>query len=174
MPKISLSPHEIDELIAAYRSNLKKMRFQINQVNDAIKELQELKQQKLEAKEKKVAVKAAVRKKPGRKPKRGRKPRKTKGYRLSDWDEFVINSIREKGLPMSSAELVEAGTKHSKDTKLGLDEEQVKGKIARSLQKLANKRGVLGKASSRGKGYVYGVDEWFFARSGRLKKAYQV
>lgn len=174
MPRISLKPNEIDELISSYRSELKKMRYQISQVNDAISQLQELKAEKIEAKERKEVEKAKVKKKPGRKPKRGRKPRKTKGYRLSDWDKFLIETIEANKLPMTSGELLEAATRHVTMEKLDLNEEQIKGKVARSLQKLANKRGLLGKTSSRGRGYVYGLNDWFFARSGRLKKAYKV
>lgn len=179
MPRISLSVNEIDELISAYRSSLKKMRYQINQVNDTIKGLEDMKAEKLEPKEVKVKVKQKpdVKKKPGkpgRKPKRGRKPLRTPGYKLSDWDEFLIQTIRENNKPMTSAELIDAALEMVKKENMNVDEVAVKGKIARSLQKLANKRGTLGKGSSAGKGYVYGLGEWFFARSGRLKKAYIV
>jgi len=176
MPRISLSVTEIDDLINAYRSSLKKLRFEMAQINEAIESLQEMKAIKETPKEAKPAPPAqkktaTAKARPAKKKKRGRKPRKTKGYRLSDWDNQLIEVIRENNQPMASAELLDAMASRMGEVE---NMEQLKGKIARSLQKLANKRGVLGKASSRGRGYVYGLSDWFFARSGRLKKAYLV
>ncbi|MBE0642359.1 MAG: hypothetical protein IH599_10005 [Bacteroidales bacterium] len=164
------------------------MRFELAQLTETIASLQEMKISRQEAAEAKLAAKAEAKaeakaaktkRKPGRpatkKPaKRGRKPRRTKGYRLSDWDNFLVELIRENQKPMTSSELLEAATLKAPERNIAIEADQIKGKVARSLQKLANKRGVLGKASSRGKGYVYGVAEWFFARSGRLKKSYEV
>jgi hypothetical protein len=180
MPRISLSNNEIDELVNSYKSSLKKMRFQIVQVTETINQLQAMKKERIEAKEvkaleKEQAVKVkATRKKTAKKkaPKR-RKKRVTSGYRLSEWDQFLIDTIKENNLPMSTAELQEAATRMVTEKRLEMTEEDIKGKIARSLQKLANRRKDLGKAPGRGKGYVYGLSDWFFARSGRLKKAYQ-
>jgi hypothetical protein len=187
MAKSTLTIAEIDDLLSVYRSSLKKMRFEMAQLSETITALQEMKKGRQEAAEAKIAAKAEAKaeakaaktkRKPGRPPtkkaKRGRKPRKTKGYRLSDWDNFLVELIRENQKPMTSAELVDTATAKAAEKKIDVDPTQIKGKVARSLQKLANKREVLGKASSRGKGYVYGVSEWFFARSGRLKKAYEV
>lgn len=181
MPRISLSNNEIDELVNSYKSSLKKMRFQIAQVTETINQLQALKQERIEVKEAKAlekeqAVKVkATRKKVAKKktPKKRKKRATTGGYRLSEWDQFLIDTIKENNLPMSTSELQEAATRMVTEKKLGMTEEDIKGKIARSLQKLANRRNDLGKAPGRGKGYVYGLSDWFFARSGRLKKAYQ-
>ncbi|HRY98421.1 MAG TPA: hypothetical protein P5550_05115 [Bacteroidales bacterium] len=184
MPRTTLTIAEIDELLVAYRSSLKKMRFELNQLTDTITALQEMKKERQEAKEAKVAARAEAKaearaakkaaKPAAKKAKRGRKPSRTKGYRLSSWDNYLVELIRENGKPMTSAELLAMAGARAAENKTAFDEEKMKGKIARSLQKLANKRGVLGKASARGKGFTYGLGEWFFARSGRLKKAFEV
>jgi hypothetical protein len=97
---------------------------------------------------------------------------KSEGYRLSDWDQFILNAISEKKRPLVNSELFEACRIRSEKENLNLDESQLQGKIARSLHKLSNKRKTLHKLDIPGRGYAYGLGEWFFAKSGKLKKVY--
>lgn len=186
MPRISLSLSEIDELISAYKSSLKKLRFQIDQTAETIKELQglrEYKKAKLASppvREKKTdeSGEDTAKRKPGRKPiakkpKRRKKADRNQGYRLSEWDDAIIGIIRDNQKPMISSELIAAAMQNENLAGQNPDETFVKGKVARSLQKLANKRGTLRKHPTRGKGFSYGLGEWFFAKTGKLKKAYQ-
>ncbi|MEM1322916.1 MAG: hypothetical protein AAGG75_21810 [Bacteroidota bacterium] len=95
----------------------------------------------------------------------------TKGYRLSLWDHFVIDSITDAGKVLINSELLEMASDKNKAEKLGLDEETIRGKLVRSIHKLANKRGEIVKAPFPGKGHAYGLKDWF-TKSGNLKKDY--
>ena len=101
-------------------------------------------------------------------PKRRGRPAKAKtgGYKLNPWDEYIINTLKEKGKVMDNTEIVKAAQnsdlrKELKDTKKG-----VEGKIIRAIHKLVNKRGLLHKVQKEGRGYNYGLPEW---SAGKLK-----
>ena len=96
----------------------------------------------------------------------------TGGYRLSDWDTMILDGLASRQKVMISADLLELGKKKVANENLGLDEKQIQGKINRSLQKLANKRGVLSKTDYPGKGHAYGLAEWADP-SGEIRKKYQ-
>ena len=50
--------------------------------------------------------------------------------------------------------------------------DEVEAKVTRTLQKLSGKRGELGThRTGLRRGYHYGIKDWFFATSGKLKKA---
>jgi hypothetical protein len=111
----------------------------------------------------------------GRKPaKAGRKKRKVKsdGYRLSDWDDFIIRSIAESNRPLVNSEIFDACKARSEGEGMELSNIQIQGKIARSLHKLSNKRKTLRKLDIPGRGFAYGLGEWFFSKTGKLKKVY--
>lgn len=110
-------------------------------------------------------------KKAGKQGKRVRRI-KSDGYRLSYWDEFILNTISEKRKPLINSELYDACLSKSMQENLNLNETQLQGKIARSLHKLSNKRTTLRKFDIPGRGYAYGLGEWFFAKSGKLKKVF--
>jgi uncharacterized coiled-coil protein SlyX len=183
MARITLTLNEIDDLITAYKSSLKKLRFQMDHTTQTLRDLQEMRELKKEKmtpqpKEKKAAVEGEekvkpAKKTPGRKPGRKKKSVRSQGYRLSDWDNSIIETIRANDKPMTSGDLVVAIMEKEAAEGANPDEKLTKGKVARSLQKLANKRGTLRKHPTRGKGFAYGLGEWFFAKTGKLKKAYQ-
>ena len=104
-----------------------------------------------------------------------RKPRtvsgKSGGYRLSDWDTFVLDALEDFGKVMINSELYDLALVKNKEDKMGLSEDDVRGKLVRSIHKLANKRMEIAKAPFPGKGYAYGLTSWFTG-SGNLKKIY--
>lgn len=84
-----------------------------------------------------------------------------KGYRLSDWDLFIINTIKKSGRVMVNFELMEKALARVKREKMDLDEMALRGKLNRSIHKLTNRRGDLVKVEDYpGKGFAYGLPEW--------------
>ncbi len=87
------------------------------------------------------------------------KPAK-KGYRLSDWDNFMVNTLKEHNTALVTGEFLSlAKEKVDQEGKIMSDGE-IRGKINRSIQKLANKRGLMRKVPHKGKGYAYALAEW--------------
>ena len=202
MSTTQLSSLEIQDLINRYSSELKKLNFQVIEVQSTIQDLTAL-LNAVQKQESKVLSKR------GRKPrtttgklqapqstviksKRGRKPKSSasvtspetstrkskaisgketgqKGYKLSAWDEAVIESLRENGKAMITSELVEATGKKAASLGLSQNAEEVKLKVVRSLQKLVNRRGDLRKVKFKGKGFAYAVPDWL-SEKGRLLK----
>lgn len=107
--------------------------------------------------------------KPTRKRKGKRVRRKTGGYRLSGWDQVIVNGLEEKGKIMVNADFFERAMQYNNEAGHGLDESDVRGKVSRSLHKLANKRGDIIKVNFEGKGYAYALPGWL-KPSGELKK----
>ncbi|KGE88199.1 MAG: hypothetical protein ACE362_09805 [Phaeodactylibacter xiamenensis] len=90
------------------------------------------------------------------------------GYRLSEWDDFVLKSIKDKGKVLTTSELTKIGVANP-EIKLGAA--QIKTKLNASLHKLANKKGLLAKVEHSGRGFAYALQEWVSA-SGELPKNY--
>lgn len=177
MNTTKLSSSEIQDLIARYNSELKKLQFQISDVKSTISELKEnyslvLKKEK----EKLASATKTTAKTPGRK--RGRPAKKVKasqkssdkakGYKLSEWDEAVIKGLRDAGKSLLTGEIVEQVAKSD----LSSDIDEVKKKVVRSLQKLANRREDIKKVKFKGKGFSYALPEWL-SEKGRLLKEFK-
>lgn len=90
------------------------------------------------------------------------------GYRLSDWDKFIIESLKTKQQALITQDFLDIA-KDNPDIKSG--EAQIKVKLNRSLHKLANRKGVLAKVEHSGRGYAYALNEWVNAK-GALPKKY--
>lgn len=82
------------------------------------------------------------------------------GYRLSEWDNFIINSLQENSRVLISAEILDMMKDRRNSAKIKIDDEQLKGKLNRSLHKLANKREILRKIEHKGKGFAYALSDW--------------
>lgn len=93
------------------------------------------------------------------------------GYRLSEWDQFILQTLADTGHVLINSELMDMAFEKSKSEKLNLTQEEVRGKMVRSIHKLANKRGAIIKAPFPGKGFAYGLAAWFTG-TGKLKKIY--
>lgn len=180
MPPKKLSDKEIDQLLTQYRSERRRLLFQLDTVRTAMRGLRSghstSPAQPSDAPVKRGpgrprktdAEKAAAKKKPGRRKKRtivgG-------GYRLNDWDAMIIDTIRERDQLLPKEELYNAALAFAKKNEPALTPEEVEAKLTRVLQKLSGRRGMLGThRSGLRRGYHYGLKEWFFASSGLLRK----
>ena len=112
--------------------------------------------------------KSSASNKSGKKKTRTRK--KTGGYKLSDWDKFIINTIDKADKPLINSELLDSAA--NADLAKGMKEDDVKVKISQSIHKLANKRKTLAKTRYEGRGYAYATDKMTF-NNGKLKKEYK-
>ena len=177
-----LSEKDIDQLLNQYRSERRRLSFQLDNVRKAIKELKTVRGPLVANKQ--VPDGPIIKRGPGRprktdtgiptaqKPGR-RKKRQIKdgGYRLSDWDNMVIDSIARSERLLPKEDILKyaidwASTAHPEMTR-----SDVEAKITRVLQKLSGKRGELGThRSGLRRGYHYGVKDWFFESSGKLRK----
>lgn len=180
MPPRKLNDKEIDQLLSQYRSERRRLLYQLETVRTAMRNLKGgLSDSPAKPNDGTVkrgpgrprktdAEKALAKKKPGRRKKRtivgG-------GYRLSDWDEMIVETIRKRDLLLPKEELYAASLAFAKKNEPTLSPEEVEAKLTRVLQKLSGKRGVLGThRSGLRRGYHYGLKEWFFASSGLLRK----
>lgn len=92
----------------------------------------------------------------------------TPGYRLSDWDTFILNSLKDKQKVLTTSTLTEIGVA---DSSIKLGAAQIKTKLNASLHKLANKKGLLAKVEHSGRGFAYALQEWV-SDDGQLPKKY--
>lgn len=184
MAKRRLNEKNIDQLLAHYRNERRHLVYQLDLVKAAI---EDLKQQKVsggsgtDGKEatdgvKEVKVKRGpgrpkgstnkVAGKPGRPKKRERKERE-----LNEWDKMVIDTITERGLLLPKEDLLDAATTWAKVYKPQLSKPEVETFLTRTLQKLSGKKKLLGTHhSGLRRGYHYGLIDWFFQSSGKLRK----
>lgn len=93
---------------------------------------------------------------------------KGKGYRLSEWDLFVINHLTEADHALISSDLLEYAIE---DENIKVDVEEIKIKLNRSLHKLSNRKGVLVKVEYSGRGFAYALSSWLNHR-GELPKQF--
>jgi hypothetical protein len=92
----------------------------------------------------------------------------TPGYRLSEWDNFILKSLKEKQKVLTTSALTKTGVS---DSSIKLGSAQIKTKLNASLHKLANKKGMLVKVEHSGRGFAYALQEWV-SESGELPKKY--
>ena len=113
MPKKRFTEKDIEQLLGHYRSERRRLVFQLDAVRKSIKDLRSIKTTGSSS-----AV-APVKRGPGRPRKtdgpvrRGRKPGRKKkrtikegGYRLNPWDQNVIASIQNSGRLLTKQELL--------------------------------------------------------------------
>jgi len=129
-----------------------------------------------------TGVKSPSSKGPGRPPKSKRGPgrppkaktksepkqKKGKGYRLSEWDLFVTNSLDKESKALITSDFVELA---QADDSIKIGPTDIKIKLNRSLHKLANKKGLLVKVEYDGRGFAYAKQEWLNSK-GDLPKKY--
>lgn len=174
-----LNEKEIEQLLGQYRSERRRLNFQLDKVREAIAELKRTATSRTSASEG-----APVKRGPGRPRKDGstavqkrtpgrRKKREIKngGYRLSDWDQMVIDMITKRDELLPKEEILKGALAWAKKKHPNMDNAEVEAKLTRVLQKLSGKRGMLGThRSGLRRGYHYGIMDWFFASSGKLRK----
>lgn len=173
---------DVDQLLGIYFSERRRLIFQLDRVRDAIAELKRRKLLKEEGDEgapikrgpgrpRKVDGPTPVRRerKPGRKRKR---TIKNGGYRLNPWDLMVKEVIERSGF-MVREDLYAIALEWAKRNDPKRKAASVDLKLTQTLQKLSGKRGVLGTyRSGTRRGYHYGLKEWFFKSTGKVRPAY--
>ncbi len=172
-----LNEKEVEKLLSEYRSERRRLNFQLDRVREAIADLKAVgggtskgspPAKRGPGRPRKTAEAKRAKRKPGRRKKR---VIKDGGYRLSNWDTMVIDHITKKKRLLPKAEIVANAVAWAKKNEPGMKDAEVEAKITRVLQKLSGKRGALGThRSGLRRGYHYGVKEWFFASSGALRK----
>lgn len=105
--------------------------------------------------------------------KRGRKPnQKLGGYRLSEWDQLIVDGITKAGKALVKNELLDLAEAKNKEDNLKMDMQAINVKISQSLHKLANRRDDLVKVPFPGRGFAYALAEWKTSK-GDIPKKYQ-
>lgn len=177
---LSLEEAKIEELPAAGTEKLRTP-----SADAAPKKKAEAKPEKAKTKTKSKGKKrgrpkgSTSKKKPGRPPKKKTtedkkqdSPTKSSspeaGYRLSDWDQFVIDRLKEVQSAMTTSDFADAAVK---DESIDSGEAQIKVKLNRSLHKLANKKNLLVKVEHSGRGFAYALSDWL-NNKGELPKKY--
>ncbi|MCB0706953.1 MAG: hypothetical protein KDC34_16675 [Saprospiraceae bacterium] len=83
------------------------------------------------------------------------------GYQLGEWDEFIIHNISLHQRALISSDLFDlAKNKLISDGQENVSDFDLRGKLNRSIRKLANDHRRIIKASYPGKGYAYALIEW--------------
>ncbi|MCB0640484.1 MAG: hypothetical protein KDC44_02555 [Phaeodactylibacter sp.] len=192
-----LTAQEIAELVRKYQSEVRKLEYQILKTQETIDDLQgRLGSSKIES----VAPTITVIEPEAQKKRRGRPrknmaeettvsspmpdqavasaspkrsiPKKKTGYRLSDWDKFIIENLEHAQHVLINSQLMDMAKQRVDDENMGLSDVQLRGKLNRSIHKLSNKRGELVKVDYPGKGFAYGLSEWADAK-GEVKQKYR-
>lgn len=183
MAKRSLNEKEIDQLLGHYRSERRRLAFQLENVRGLIADLKRKKEQApkapVKAKGPKGAPGKAINGRPrkaksakkaarpvGRPKNRERKPRE-----LNAWDNMVLNAISTTGRLLPKEELLEHATAWAKKEEPGMKVAEVEAFLTRTLQKLSGRKKLLGTHhSGLRRGYHYGLMDWFFRSSGKLRR----
>ncbi len=164
MDNSNLTQLEIKNLMNLYQSEIKKLLFQLSKTQETLSELNYM----LENPEDINAFLNETTPLYGHSPYSGpsdpidgyvrrtkRRRRRSKGgYKLNDWDLFIIETIQNASEPLINKEIHDAAAKAFPDE----TEEEIKGRISRSIHKLANKRKVLLKHRYEGRGFAYTVN----------------
>jgi ParB-like chromosome segregation protein Spo0J len=100
--------------------------------------------------------------------KKGRKKTATRRtYRPSEYDQYLFDCLQERGKATITSEFVSFAMDRKRAAGEEVTEDQVATMVARSLQKLANRRSDLLKVPYEGRGKAYVLPDWM--RGGKLK-----
>lgn len=178
-----LSEKDVDQLLSHYRSERRRLNFQLGLVRGTIVDLKKQKGITVaKADATKASSEGVVKRGPGRprkteataklpgKPGRPKK-RERKERALNDWDNVILNAINTTGRLLPKEELLEHATAWAAKHEPALSTQEVEAFLTRSLQKLSGKKKLLGTHhSGLRRGYHYGLKDWFFQSSGKLRK----
>ena len=183
MAKRRLSEKNIDQLLVHYRNERRRLSYQLDLVRGAISDLKKEKEVVAALPKAATAVSGDVPKRgPGRprkdatavktpgKPGRPKKVER-KERPLNEWDNIVIEAINTSGLLLPKEDIIEYAKTWAAKNQPALSSEEVEAFITRALQKLSGKKKALGTHhSGLRRGYHYGLKDWFFQSSGKLRK----
>ena len=103
---------------------------------------------------------------PGRPPKRVLPPRP-----LNEWDRMVMDAIKSKGKLLTKEDLLKTAITWASSHEPKMKKGEVEAFLTRTLQKLSGKKNLLGTHhSGLRRGYHYGLIDWFFRSSGKLRR----
>lgn len=94
------------------------------------------------------------------------------GYKLSIWDQFILDTLSTKGITLINSEIYNLAKDYAQDNDIDISNVELRGKLSRSIHKLANKRGEIIKVEFPGKGYAYALQNWVDG-NGELHQKYQ-
>ena len=137
MENRELSREEIIGLIAEFKSEVRKNLAKIDFFNEKIDELT------------KLLNDMPVRKVP-ESTEKTRKP-----YPLSQWDNIVIDVIKENGKPTTSRDIYTGAIAKANALNINMSEAKMKAKINQCLVKLSSRRNDLRKIRYEGRGFAY-------------------
>jgi hypothetical protein len=89
--------------------------------------------------------------------------------RLSEWDNFVIDSLKGKKQALTTSDFAAIAVK---DSSIKSGEAQIKVKLNRTLHKLANKKKMIAKVPHSGRGFAYALTNWL-GSDGNLPSKYE-
>lgn len=179
MAKKRLNEKDVDQLLGHYRAERRRLAFQLEQVRTAISELKRSKP----AGKGEPAATGGIKRGPGRprgsgnaaKPK-GRPPgrpkkRERKERDLNGWDNMVIGAIKSAQRLLPKEDLLKQAKSWAATHEPSVKGAQVEAHLTRTLQKLSGRKKLLGTHhSGLRRGYHYGLKDWFFQSSGKLRK----
>lgn len=139
MENRELSREDIIGLIAEFKSEVRKNLAKNDFFNGKIEELSKL------LGELPVSVINET-------PEKTRKP-----YPLSQWDNIIIDVIKENGKPTTSKEIYAKAMAKAVAMNIAMEEGKMKSKINQCLVKLTNRRHDLKKVRYQGRGFAYTI-----------------
>lgn len=181
MAKKRLNEKDTDQLLAHYRAERRRLSFQLDLVRTAIVDLKKNRTttarpaartasegvvKRGPGRPRKVPATTKSKRGPGRPPKRERKERE-----LNPWDNMVLDTIRSRKRLLPKEDLLKQATAWAKTTQPKLKGPEVEAFLTRTLQKLSGRKKLLGTHhSGLRRGYHYGLKDWFFNSSGKLRR----
>lgn len=184
MAKRRLSEKNIDQLLVHYRNERRRLTYQLDQVKSAIADLKDQRDEAVSEGSDNTSAngEAVVKRGPGRprknplevkapgKPGRPKK-RVRKERPLNEWDNAVLGIIESTGRLMPKEELLQHLVEWAAKNQPELSQTEVETFLTRTLQKLSGKKKMLGTHhSGLRRGYHYGLKDWFFQSSGKLRR----
>ncbi|HEX2617457.1 MAG TPA: hypothetical protein VHL57_07935 [Flavobacteriales bacterium] len=183
MAKKRLSEKDVDQLLGHYRAERRRLSFQLEQIRTSIADLRKIRTTSPKAaatarvngdgtpkrgpgrpRKNEVVVKAKGR--PGRPKKRERKERD-----LNGWDNMVISAIKSSQRLLPKEDLLRSAKSWAASHEPSVKGAEVEAHLTRTLQKLSGRKKMLGTHhSGLRRGYHYGLKDWFFQSSGKLRK----
>jgi hypothetical protein len=185
MAKKRLNEKDVDMLLSQYRSERRRLNFQLGLVRTALKDLKRAKAALPKTPPKPnvtILPDGTVKRGPGRprkgevvvKPKRGpgRPPKKVREPRaLNKWDDMVMDAIKKTGMLLPKDEIVKRAIHWAGSNEPSMKKPAVEAFVTRTLQKLSGRKKLLGMHhSGMRRGNHYGLKEWFFQSSGKLRR----
>lgn len=181
MAKKRLNEKDIDQLLGHYRAERRRLTYQLELVRDTILNLKKERGQTPTTLAKvKPEVEGLVKRGPGRPRKNAGEPvakagrpkkKERKERNLNEWDNVVLGAITSSGRLLPKENILEAAEAWATANQPTLSKEEVEAFVTRSLQKLSSRKKFLGTHhSGLRRGYHYGLKDWFFQSSGKLRK----